>query len=157
MRKVLWVLEFNEGTGDILTDLSGNGNNGTIYGVESTDVPGEIEAPEQPVISVTPEFYDFEQVIHGDTLETDFIITNNGDGILEWSAQIFETEDRSNSQNPEIGFFSNRNSEGYSASINLMDFKNSKSKRSASSTQNNRDQVGSDYLDMDRMLQEQRL
>ena len=31
---------FNDGEGNILTDLSGNGNNGTIYGAEwSDDVP----------------------------------------------------------------------------------------------------------------------
>ena len=45
---------FNEGEGNVLTDLSSNGNNGYIYGAEwSTDHPGLIEDSEQPVISVT--------------------------------------------------------------------------------------------------------
>ena len=37
-----WLLEFNEGSGIVITDLSGNGNDGTINGATwSTDAPAQ--------------------------------------------------------------------------------------------------------------------
>ena len=67
---------FNDGEGTLLTDLSGNGNHGSVVGAEwSIDAP-ELDSSE-PSISISPESYDFGQVIYGDTLETVFTIYNN--------------------------------------------------------------------------------
>ena len=76
-----------------LTDLSGNGNHGSVIGAEwSIDAP-ELDSSE-PSISISPESYDFGQVIYGDTLETVFTIYNNGDFPLQYSTDIFEANDR---------------------------------------------------------------
>ena len=96
---------FNEGEGNVLTDLSSNGNNGSIYGAEwSTDHPGLIEDSEQPVISVNPESYDFGQVMYGEALETEFTIFNDGDIPLEYSTNIINLADENRGSNAILEF-----------------------------------------------------
>jgi len=46
------LYHFNEGTGNIVYDSSGNNNNGTIYGaIWSNDVPGVSEVPEEDAMN----------------------------------------------------------------------------------------------------------
>ena len=61
---------------------------------------------------------------------------------MEWNAPLlYESQDRDDTQNPDIGFYSRRSSSNGPGSGNIADFRNNKNKRSDNSNQNNRDLI----------------
>ena len=55
-------------------------------------------------ISLDPESFDFGVVSYGDTLQTNFTISNNGEAPLEWTGVLLEGGSRYMDRNPNLGF-----------------------------------------------------
>ena len=70
--------DFNEGSGNVLTDVSGSGNNGVIYGASWSDGVSPL-----PNIAVSPDSL-VQQLYMGDSIEQILTIYNNGEADLIW-------------------------------------------------------------------------